>query len=106
MLSCLQSNLLYEIVGTWLLLTGIIGFLAMGIDKARAIGGEWRIPEITFFVIASVGGSLGVAAGAVAFHHKTSKLSFLAVLFPILGAWLYVIEWSGFLGCLGTFLPH
>ena len=50
MLGCLQSDLLYE----------AIGFVAMSIDKARAVCGQWRIPEATLR-IPLVGGSLGLA---------------------------------------------
>ncbi|MDG7011846.1 MAG: DUF1294 domain-containing protein [Nitrososphaerota archaeon] len=63
MLGCLQSDLLYE----------AIGFVAMGIDKARAVGGEWRIPEATFLRISLVGGSLGVAT-ACRLHRFPKRL--------------------------------
>ena len=104
MLGCLQSNFLYEILGYWLLISGAIGFIAMGVDKARARGGEWRIPEATLLAISLVGGSLGAAVGAVVFHHKTSKPGFLTLFLPILIVWLLALQGSGFLGCLGTFL--
>jgi len=106
MLGCLQSNLLYEAIGVWLLLTGTIGFLSMGIDKERAIDGEWRIPERALFVLALVGGSFGIATGSVVFHHKISKLGFLAVLCSILVAWLSLLQQIGFLDCLATYLPR
>ena len=34
MLGCLQSNLLYEVLGYWLVITGVIGFIGVGVDKA------------------------------------------------------------------------
>ncbi len=106
MLGCIQSNLLYEAVGTWLLLAGTVGFAAMGIDKARAVGGDWRIREVTLFSLAFVGGALGMAVGSAVFHHKTSKLSFLAVLYLAVVAWLFVLQQIGFLSCLSTYVPH
>ena len=104
MLSCLQTNLLYEILGYWLIITGVVGFVAMGIDKARAIGGDWRIPEATLLIVSLAGGSLGVGMGAVVFHHKTSKLSFLLLFLPVLVAWLLALQGIGILNCLGSYL--
>ncbi|HKT21295.1 MAG TPA: DUF1294 domain-containing protein [Nitrososphaerales archaeon] len=106
MSGCLQVNFLYEGLGYWLLVSGVIGFLAMGVDKARATGGGWRIPEATLLAISLVGGSLGAAVGAVVFHHKTSKLGFLALFLPIVVVWLLAIQWIGFLDCLASYLPH
>lgn len=106
MLGCLQSNLLYEILGFWLLITGVIGFIAMGVDKARARGGGWRIPETTLLIVSLIGGVLGAAAGAVVFHHKTSKPGFIIFFIPIVIAWILLLQAAGFLGCLGTFLPN
>jgi uncharacterized membrane protein YsdA (DUF1294 family) len=104
MLGCLQSSLFFEILGYWLLTAGTIGFLAMGVDKARAVGGEWRIPEATLLAISLVGGSFGVAVGAVVFHHKTSKLGFLVLFLPTVIVWLLALQTVGFLDCLGTYL--
>ncbi len=104
MLSCLQSDPFYEVLGYWLLFTGVVGFAAMGLDKARARRHEWRIPESTLILISIVGGSLGVAAGGAVFHHKTSKLGFLLLFLPVLIAWLLVLQWAGFLPCLGASL--
>ncbi len=106
MLGCLQSDLFFEAVGAWLLLAGVAGFIAMGIDKARAVRSEWRVPEKTLFALAFAGGALGMAAASGVFHHKSSKLSFLAVLYLAVIAWLYVLYQTGFLGCLSTYLPR
>jgi uncharacterized membrane protein YsdA (DUF1294 family) len=72
---CIGRNLLFTVIGDWLLVSGIVGFFAMGLDKARAGNGDWRISEMTLYHFAG-GGSLGVALGSCAFHHKTSKASF------------------------------
>ena len=106
MLGCIQSDLLYEAAGVWLLLTGVVGFVAMGVDKGRAAAGEWRIPEMTLFAIAFAGGAFGEAIGSGAFRHKTSKLSFLAVLYSAVVVWLLLLHEIGFLGCLSTYLPR
>jgi uncharacterized membrane protein YsdA (DUF1294 family) len=105
MFGCLHSDLLFDILAFWLLLSGVMGFMAMGIDKARAGGGGWRIPELTLFAIAFAGGTFGVAAGSVAFHHKTSKLGFMAVLLVSVVVWLFILQRVGFVNCLSTSLP-
>ena len=104
-LECIGRNLLFTVIGDWLLVSGIVGFFAMGLDKARAGNGDWRISEMTLYHFAG-GGSLGVALGSCAFHHKTSKASFLIVLYGIVGMWIFAIDRVGFLGCLFSGIPH
>ena len=107
MFECISSNLPLEILGIWLLLTGVIGFFAMGIDKARATYGEWRISEKTLFTMALVGGFWGVVLASALFHHKSSKLSFLLVAYGITALWVFVLSRIGFLGCfLSSITPR
>ena len=106
MSGCLQSVPLFGAIGFWLLLTGTVGFVAMGADKARAARREWRVPEATLFVIALAGGAIGMAIGSGFFHHKTSKVGFLAVLYSILALWLLMLNQTGFLGCLSAYIPR
>jgi len=65
-----------DMVWIYLLVINIIGFLIMGIDKAKAKANAWRIPEKTLFGIALVGGSLGVWIGMNSFRHKTKHWYF------------------------------
>ena len=96
-----------EALGIWFLLAGVVGFFAMGIDKSRAEYGEWRIREKTLFTMALVGGFWGVVLGGILFHHKTSKLSFLLVVYAIAALWLFLLSRIGFLGCLlSSVTPH
>ena len=104
MVGCLGGNLLFEALGAWLLATGVVGFIMMGIDKARAVGGEWRISELTLFTVAWAGGTLGVVLGSLAFHHKTKKLSFMAVVYLALITWLIALQQTGSLGCFASAL--
>ncbi len=73
------------IIGIYLLCINIISFAAMGIDKRRAIRRAWRIPELTLFILAIAGGSLGAFCGMHLFHHKTKHWYFLYGLPLILG---------------------
>ena len=49
---------------------------AMGIDKAKARAGKWRIAEGTLFALAALGGALGGTLGMRVFHHKTKHKEF------------------------------
>ena len=107
MFECISSNLPLEALGIWLLLTGVVSFFAMGIDKSRAINGEWRIREKTLFTMALVGGFWGVVLASELFHHKSSKLSFLLVVYGIMALWVFLLSRIGFLGCfLSSITPR
>ena len=64
-----------------------VGFLVMGLDKgiarkngARSAQGKAtrrRVPERTLFLIAALGGSLGVLLGMYTFRHKTKHWYFV-----------------------------
>lgn len=60
-----------DIVWIYLLVINIAGFFIMGIDKTKAKADAWRVPEKTLFIIALLGGCVGVWLGMYTFHHKT-----------------------------------
>ncbi len=84
----------YQIVITCVIaLMSIIGFTLMGVDKAKAKKGEWRIKEATLFLFAILFGAVGSTLGMLVFRHKT-KHWYFAVFFPllaILDVALYVV---------------
>lgn len=55
----------------------IFGFLIMGYDKGLAKFHGRRIPERILFLIAAVGGAVGVYGGMKLFHHKTKHPTFV-----------------------------
>lgn len=61
----------------------VLGFAIMGIDKAKAKNGKWRVKEAALFAIAILGGAVGGTLGMYVFRHKT-KHWYFAVFFPIL----------------------
>lgn len=64
-------------ISSWFLITGVVAFAAMGVDKAMArLASGGRISEKALWLIALAGGFAGILVGAFVFHHKTSKASF------------------------------
>ncbi|SEK77156.1 Uncharacterized membrane protein YsdA, DUF1294 family [Pseudobutyrivibrio ruminis] len=61
----------------YVVIANIAGLAVMGIDKAKAIKGAWRIPEKTLFLFSLIGGSIGTWAGMYLFHHKTKHWYFV-----------------------------
>jgi len=59
-----------------LLLMNLLAFALMGIDKAKAKAGAWRIPEKTLFLVTALFGGLGGTAGMYFFRHKTKHWYF------------------------------
>ena len=61
-----------------------LAFSLMGIDKAKAKAGAWRVPEKTLFLATALLGGLGGTAGMFFFRHKTKhwyfRLGFPALL--------------------------
>ncbi len=55
----------------------IAAFVIVGLDKRKSVkGDEDRYPEISFFLMATIFGSLGIFLGLFAFRHKTQKIYF------------------------------
>lgn len=57
----------------------IVAFIMYGIDKKRAINGEWRIRERTLLLIGFFGGAVGSLVGMKVFRHKTLHWYFWVV---------------------------
>lgn len=61
----------------WFVVINAIGYLIMSEDKRRAQSKRRdRIPEKTLFLIAAIGGALGVLIGMYRKRHKTRHASF------------------------------
>ncbi|AXI09651.1 DUF1294 domain-containing protein [Oceanobacillus sp. 143] len=67
----------------YILLVNVIEFFLMRVDKQKAIKGQYRIPERTFWLLALLGGAIGGYAGMKVFRHKTKHRSF-TIGMPIL----------------------
>ena len=72
------------VIAAILVVMNVLAFALMGIDKAKAKAGAWRIPEKTLFLVTALFGGLGGTLGMIFFRHKTKhwyfKLGFPALL--------------------------
>lgn len=60
----------------YIVFVNAISFALMGLDKKKARGQKYRIPEKTLFMWVIAGGSLGGFLGMKLFRHKTQHLQF------------------------------
>lgn len=92
-------NYTYLIPLIWLFTLSLYAFFRMGWDKRKANQQKWRTAEKHFFIVAALGGSLGVVLGMRVWRHKTQKWAFKGPVYGILflqlcllcllGYWLY-----------------
>ena len=59
-----------------LIVMNLLAFALMGIDKAKAKSGAWRIPEKTLFLVTALFGGLGGTLGMKVYRHKTKHWYF------------------------------
>ena len=78
----MMQNILWIVI-IYLAVMNVVGLAAMGMDKAKAKSGAWRIPEKTLFLFSIIGGSLGTWAGMYLFRHKTKHWYFV-VFMPLI----------------------
>ena len=68
---------IWLIILIYLAAVNLFGLIIMGVDKSRAKRRKWRIPEVTLFLVAVIGGSIGSIAGMYIFRHKTKHWYFV-----------------------------
>lgn len=87
-ITCFAAYLLWAYANTSLVISGLLAiniaaFVCMGIDKSMARSNSLRIPETVLYIIALLGGSLGILVGIHIFKHKTRKAAFQFVLLMV-----------------------
>jgi uncharacterized membrane protein YsdA (DUF1294 family) len=87
--------MLIKLLILYLLIINAAGLLLMLVDKIKAKKNLWRIPEVMFFVIAAIGGSIGSLAGMYLCRHKTKHFHFILGMF-----------WGGCGGLFFKKAPH
>ncbi|GGF96879.1 hypothetical protein GCM10010912_47040 [Paenibacillus albidus] len=65
-----------QIVMLWFVVINIIGYVVMSEDKNKARKRRDRVPEKTLFLLAAMGGALGVLIAMYRKRHKTRHMSF------------------------------
>ena len=70
-------------------LMSVVLFIVMGIDKNHARLRMRRVPELTLFSLALLGGALGGVLGMQVFRHKTQHMKFV-VGFPLIA----LLQWG------------
>nr|WP_285228777.1 DUF1294 domain-containing protein [Paenibacillus sp. ISL-20] len=80
----------------WFIFINAVAYLVMSEDKRRARMGRDRVPERTLFLLAAIGGALGVWIAMYRKRHKTRHLSFkLGVpLLLVVNVALYTYFWG------------
>ena len=68
--------MLLKILLVYLFIINAVGFVLMLIDKIKAKKNIWRIREVTLFLVAILGGSMGSLLGMYTFRHKTKHIQF------------------------------
>ena len=71
------ENIFFFIIVTYLILINIIAIIVTIADKVKAQLHKWRISEATLFVLAALGGSVGMYITMNIIRHKTQKPQFM-----------------------------
>jgi uncharacterized membrane protein YsdA (DUF1294 family) len=99
-ITCLAAYLVWAYASTSLAISGwlainVAAFVCMGLDKSLARYNSLRIPETILYVLAFVGGSIGILAGIHIFKHKTRKAAFQFVLLMVVAIQLALARLAG-----------
>lgn len=65
-----------KLVMLWFVVMNVIGYVVMSEDKNKARKRRDRVPEKTLFLLAAMGGALGVLIAMYRKRHKTRHMSF------------------------------
>ena len=91
----IQAVFFIPFLFAWGFAINSVTFITFGKDKAAATTGKNRTPEVTFLLLAALGGFPALFAGFNIFKHKRKKPSFfipmwgLFIVQVLLSAWFY-----------------
>lgn len=75
----------------YLIIINIFAIYIMRSDKNKSRQSIYRIPERVFFIVAALGGSIGVLFGMYHYRHKTRKLNFKLGIPAILIVQIFIV---------------
>ena len=84
---------LWQLLGLYLLVINLWGFLLMWADKRKAGRRDWRLPEKLLFLPAVLGGAAGCVLGMQMLRHKTRKPLFSRGMPLLLGLQTILLCW-------------
>ena len=76
----MQTADIINMVIIYVLILTVFGFCICAYDKRAAIKKRWRVSEKALFVIALLGGSLGIFIAMFAVRHKTRRWYFMTFM--------------------------
>ncbi|MHA1881853.1 MAG: DUF1294 domain-containing protein [Candidatus Thorarchaeota archaeon] len=89
------ATILYWSPIIYVIVINFFAFLLMWWDKRKAVKQDWRVSEVTLFILGFIGGAIGIFSGMYRFRHKTQKRSFQ--VFAVLGLVIsLIIYWLVF----------
>ena len=92
---------------SYLLIVNLVAFVGMWWDKRKARQQDWRVSEGALYILAFIGGAIGIIAGMYKFRHKTQKRSFQAVAFIglLISLFLYYYALTTWISLMGPAPP-
>lgn len=80
------------ILFAYMLIANVTAFFLCIHDKRAARRRKWRVPERTLFLLALLGGGVGLYFAMLLVHHKTQHMKFMigVPLIILLNLYLYV----------------
>lgn len=72
-----MQKTLMTAVFLWIAVISLITFVVCGVDKYAAQHQKRRVSEKTLFLLAAIGGSVGLYLGIFTFRHKTKHWYFV-----------------------------
>jgi uncharacterized membrane protein YsdA (DUF1294 family) len=86
-----------KLILCYIVLINIIGLFLVKKDKERARRGEWRVPEKRIWLIAIIGGGIGVFFAMKRYRHKTKHKKFmLGIPLIIILQIIFILKFSEF----------
>jgi|LGVF01.1.fsa_nt_gb uncharacterized membrane protein YsdA (DUF1294 family) len=85
-----EKNWMSRLVIYYYLIINLVAFLAMVIDKMKAVNQKWRIKENSLHLLSFAGGVFGTIISMITLRHKIRKSGFVFITFLALLIHIYL----------------